>query len=159
VVANYRSNGDWIVGVFPRLYEIIPGVEPDLGAAGLWGFKTPATFVVTLPPIDGGHSTVVEEYRPELTRFLDDDVLWAKSKSHPYMALHHTAALGDIISGISLTSPFWWFVILAALLRTGQVLLALRRKANGMSSTWRRHVALYAFPAYALVTAVLAFVF
>lgn len=57
MVFNYTANADWIVGIFPKLYEAWDG---DLGGAGFKGFHKTLNGVVNIRGFPGAHSAVVD---------------------------------------------------------------------------------------------------
>jgi hypothetical protein len=59
-VVNYVATADWVVAVFPRLFQVLP--FQDLGSAGHDGFSDePKDYVTDVEYIPGRHSAAVDE--------------------------------------------------------------------------------------------------
>jgi pimeloyl-ACP methyl ester carboxylesterase len=74
-VLNFTATSDWVVGIFPRIADLLPVdwlLGPSLGGAGIAGFKDPG--VQTLGYRKGMQSAAIEEENwPYLARFAVDD--------------------------------------------------------------------------------------
>ena len=58
-VRNFAGARDWIVAVFPGLFEKL-NLDPDLGAAGFHGFSAESVQPHQVCYLDGGHSVALE---------------------------------------------------------------------------------------------------
>lgn len=74
-VLNLTATSDWVVGIFPRIADLLPVdwlFGPSLGGAGIAGFEDAG--VQTLGYRKGAHSAAIEEENwPYLARFAVDD--------------------------------------------------------------------------------------
>lgn len=71
-VLNYAASADWVVGIFPRIADLLPlrlVLGPSLGGAGVEGFPD-SRQVQTLRYRKGQHGAAIEEANwPHLARF------------------------------------------------------------------------------------------
>ena len=82
-VRNYKTSDDWVVALFPRLFEY-PGMSllgNDLGSAGFNGFTSPPENVKNIGPLEGGHSAFLSD-----RKCIDDAVAFVLEKSENKVA-------------------------------------------------------------------------
>ena len=149
-IANYRANADLIVGVFPHLFELL-SFDPDLGAAGLWGFTGSTGQVSNLDAVDGGHSAVVdsEAHRAEVAHFLADGRYFASD----------TAPIPFIAQALSRACWLVWLAIVTGLGAVGYALWGLRKRHAADPRRALRVMTQYGVHAFVVLLLVFAFEF
>jgi hypothetical protein len=102
-VRNYIASADWVVAIFPAVFEVLSR-RPDLGSAGHNGFLDNTGMKYAIEFADGGHgAAIAQENFDAIARFvLGDEV----SENE-----HRRAILTDKQVGASvLANKFCWFV-------------------------------------------------
>jgi hypothetical protein len=123
-IQNYVATADWVVGIFPQLFEYFP--HPDLGGAGHNGFTDAETHAHQIIYIKGQHgAAIVPENHPALAAFIlgMDEV----GPPAPLRAANQ-------VLGVVLASRLCWLVwLLLILIFTAPIYLPL---ALGLSGHW-----------------------
>lgn len=98
-IRNYVATGDWVVGVFPHLFEPFG----DVGAAGLFGFTTDAARDVEVRFVKGGHGAAIAEsnFDPIAAFLLNGDLI------DPPPEIRETRQAGPVLLASKLCWAVW----------------------------------------------------
>ena len=106
-ILNYVATGDWVVAIFPGLFEFLP--VQDLGSAGHQGFIAPSS--CNIEYVRGQHSAALkEEHWSAIARFIVDGTV-------PHGPLDRRQSTITRLAGYA--APLVWLSIIALAIAGG----------------------------------------
>jgi predicted esterase len=138
-VRSYAGSTDWVVGWFPRLFEIWPIRElfgGDIGSAGFNGFTKPDgmksdawknltnTFLFQTSFVEGAHGTAIQ---PEFDK-IDSIAAFIMETEMTNAVVHPRATVqsqSGIVAFFSVAAPLVWILIAGVLALVGILLARL----------------------------------
>ena len=122
VVRNYLGSADWVVGIFPRFFELIHELTGltarsigDIGSGGFNGFLDDAGNDDEVRFIRGGHSTALQ---PANHASIAEFIVHGRDEVRADIC---TTEQSSVVSLLSKLCWLVWALILAALLEGGRV--------------------------------------
>jgi alpha-beta hydrolase superfamily lysophospholipase len=140
-VRNYVATSDWVVALFPRLFELKPFtlLDNDLGSAGFKGFVTarppcapdPERGSVQLPPVENVCFISGEHSAFDKTERIQEIVDFLVTDSPKPAVTEPREGLVPMLLGLQLTVWMTWLAIVALIAYVG-----VRAVSSAPSPTW-----------------------
>jgi len=127
-IRNYTASADWVVGIFPHLFETrgFRWINKDLGAAGFYGFLEAFGSANETKFINGTHFSALE---PTNYPSVVDFIVSNKTSNVTGLVVASPCAFVDYSSRLCFV---WWFLLIGILVGGGFLFVrGVTRQASG----------------------------